>query len=203
MPWQILAPSPTCTTLQKWMMSKRRKVEGWTLRYTDNWAPYVRAYKDCTLGASLSIRSIEIKDPIWVAHLPNGNILSLGPNKSVNPTDFSTLSLFYSTPEAPVKTRNRKGVVVPHEAKHHKYVHSIQTHAIHDLKDIPDQEWAESIHTMWEMVDRDTVQEILTESKRRIDPKTVPPQARLILRECKLLPKVGIQPLYVWIPPNP
>lgn len=70
------------------------------------------------------------------------------PNKSVKPTDFATLSLFYSTPEAPVKTRNRKGVVVPHEAKHHKYVHSIQTHAIHDLKDIPDQEWAESIHTM-------------------------------------------------------
>lgn len=53
------------------------------------------------------------------------------------------------------------------------------------------------------MVDRDTVQEILTESKRRIDPKTVPPQARLILRECKLLPEVGIQPLYVWIPPPP
>lgn len=178
------------------MSQKKPRLE-WTLRFCHDWGPLTVAYKQTQLRTDLGTKTVEIKDPIWVATLPNGNVLSLGTNRQVNPTGFERLTLFYSTPEA--RLRRPKRGVVPPEAKHHKYSHSIELCAVRDIdmKDVPPQDWAEDLHTFWSMVDRETVREILLETWRRITPK-MPPQIRLILRAPKLPPAIDIRPTFVY-----
>lgn len=184
-------------------MAKKARVE-WKLRMCNDWDPLIIAYRQGQLGTDLGTRTVNAKDPIWVATLPNNSVLTLGPKRSVNPSSFETFTLFYSTPGATVRTPKKSDMVIPIEAKHHKYAHTIEAFSVSemDLKEIPDQDGAERLYNFWDMVDRATVNDIRVEACHRIDSKKMMPEARLMIRAAKIPPAVEIRPLYAWkVPP--
>lgn len=117
-----------------------------------------------------TLESTKIVDPLWTATLPCGTVVSLGPNSSVNPTEFNQLSVFYSHSEQTLRKRpNRQNVVVPIEAKHHKYHHSIPLYGMWSTGSIMSpytQYLLENIRDFYDIIQRDTVSLILKESKR-------------------------------------
>lgn len=165
------------------------------MRLSKNWSALVAAYKQA--GQGLGRDTIEVTDAIWVERLDDGSVLALGPDTKVNPQHFNLLTLYYSTPEARVKTR-RGQLVVPQEARHHKYAHTISTAVVNYTRGpAADQEIAEKVYEFYCMIDRDIVAAVVDRARALVTP-SLPPEARRMVRDCRLPPSVGVRPLYLW-----
>ena len=163
--------------------------------------------KSLALAYSESQRNLNqnttcIADAIWTCTLDNGNVLALQCDTNVNPKRFDLLSLFFSTPEAIVKTRLCKSTMTPSEARHHKYVHTISTKLVFAKRGVvQDQEMAQHVHEMYTMLPRKEIQKVIQMSKQQLKP-TMRPEFRRIVNDCFPPPEVVIKPVYHWKPVN-
>lgn len=161
-------------------------------------AAVAEAYTQSLLPLNRS--TVQIREPIWSCLLDNGNVVALGCDSDVNPRRFDQLTLYYSTPEAAVKTRVIKRPTVPKQAKHHKYAHTIDTTIVVAKRGpAEDQELARRVHDMYTMMPRKDLQKVVAESKKLLHSK-LPAQVRRIVNACVLPPETFIQPVYYWQP---
>lgn len=163
--------------------------------------------KSLSLAYSESQRNLNqnttcITDAIWTYTFQNGNVLALLCDTDVNPKRFDLLSLYFSTPEAIVKTRLCKSSMTPPEARHHKYVHTISTKIVFAKRGVvEDQDMAQRVHEMYSMLPRKEIQKVIQLSKDQLK-STMNPEFRRIVNDCFPPPEVVIKPVYHWKPVN-
>ena len=165
-------------------------------RFGSNLKALTLAYSESQ--RNLNQNTVFIADAIWTHVFDNGNVLALHCDKEVNPKQFNLLSLYFSTPEAIVKTRSCKSPMTPPEAQHHKYIHTINTQLILAKRGmVEDQVMAQRVHDMYTMVPRKIIQDVIRLSKNSLTP-SMSPEIRRIVNDCFPPPEVIVKPVYHW-----
>lgn len=183
-------------------MSKRLRMgEETTFRLSKDFPALVRAYSQALPGTTLGNKTVTIEDPLWVATMSDGCVVSCGPCGTVDPHTFNRVSVFHSHPWGAQTRVDSSRVAVPVEAYHHKFHHSVDMSGHKNNDDVcisgMDQQALRNIMEFWCLVDRDELQEVLTKIRDRIARKK-DPKVRSLVRGLRLAPPIKTITVYAY-----